>query len=312
MSDVQENPTAQAPDYVRFLDCEDGTWWLFQPHKGDDAEYLMMGPGSIPEPSLAYIEKHSRRSVAERLFDAKRAGQLEHMRLADPSAPWRQYLFRSKTGPYMIARVQHDIQISHGTSDGPGPDRRDAIEAFVALVGKPMRESFDEHRHAQEKAERLRLLAEKTIAYSVVDDDSAIVAAQMMVDHRTELDSRVATDVQETTATILEGISLPNREYFVNVVTVDGEIAGVIAINRRFATYAGGVFGQITEFYVKPEFRKQELGRAMLIFAADEVRSLGWKSLEVGALSENIYRMSRWFYESAGFKVLGPRLSMSL
>lgn len=88
----------------------------------------------------------------------------------------------------------------------------------------------------------------------------------------------------------------------------EGAPLGVILLNSCAAIYAGGIFGEITELYVQPEYRSQGLA-ARLIEAAEALgRARGWTRLEVGAPSQPAWQRTLSFYQRSGFLETGPRL----
>ncbi|MCJ8299425.1 MAG: GNAT family N-acetyltransferase [Pseudomonadales bacterium] len=87
----------------------------------------------------------------------------------------------------------------------------------------------------------------------------------------------------------------------------DSNIA-VITLHECAAIYAGGVFGEISELFVKPEYRSAKVGDLLLRSAIDKSRELGWKRLEVGSPPANESPRTIKFYENKGFKCSGLRL----
>jgi len=87
---------------------------------------------------------------------------------------------------------------------------------------------------------------------------------------------------------------------------------GVIVLNECAAIYAGGVFGEISELYVLPEFRSKNIG-AMLLKAADQFAAeKGWSLLEVGAPGLPRWQSTVDFYLNNGFSVIGPRMERAI
>jgi GNAT superfamily N-acetyltransferase len=62
-----------------------------------------------------------------------------------------------------------------------------------------------------------------------------------------------------------------------------GEPVGVLMLNECAAIYAGGEFGEISEFYVAPSHRSAGVGALLVDAAAQFGRDRGWPELEVGA-----------------------------
>jgi GNAT superfamily N-acetyltransferase len=85
---------------------------------------------------------------------------------------------------------------------------------------------------------------------------------------------------------------------------------GVITLHECASIYAGGVFGEISEFYVKPEFRSSNIGQRLLSSAIEKGRERDWKRLEVGSPPVNESPRTLKFYENNGFECTGPRLRL--
>jgi GNAT superfamily N-acetyltransferase len=88
------------------------------------------------------------------------------------------------------------------------------------------------------------------------------------------------------------------------------ESVGLLTVSQCVAVYAGGRFGEINEFYVKPSARKLGLGRALIAAAAGEATKRGWPFLEVGAPDMPRSQPTYDFYRSCGFTEVGPRLEL--
>ncbi len=82
----------------------------------------------------------------------------------------------------------------------------------------------------------------------------------------------------------------------------------MLTLAESFATYAGGYFGIIQEFYVLPEMRSRGLGRALIERAREIAALQNWRRIEVtGPLDPGFVR-SLSFYRANGFEDSGPRL----
>lgn len=83
---------------------------------------------------------------------------------------------------------------------------------------------------------------------------------------------------------------------------------GVITLHECASIYAGGVFGEISELYVRPEFRSSNIGELLLNSALKKGKERGWKRLEVGTPPQNKSPRTTKFYEGKGFECTGARL----
>ncbi len=88
----------------------------------------------------------------------------------------------------------------------------------------------------------------------------------------------------------------------------DDTILGVITLHECAAIYAGGVFGEISELYVKPRYCSANVGDLLIRSAIEKGRELGWKRIEVGSPPANESPRTIKFYEDKGFKCTGSRL----
>src|SRR5215475_2899520 len=65
--------------------------------------------------------------------------------------------------------------------------------------------------------------------------------------------------------------------------TSEGEPAGVLTLNACAAIYAGGHFGEISELYVRPEYRSTSVGKKLIEAAVEFGKRQAWTRLEVCA-----------------------------
>ncbi|MGB7297745.1 MAG: GNAT family N-acetyltransferase [Burkholderiaceae bacterium] len=91
-----------------------------------------------------------------------------------------------------------------------------------------------------------------------------------------------------------------------------GDAVGVLTLTECVAIYAGGTFGVISEFYVKPALRSGGVGPQLLEAAVALGRDRSWGRLEVGAPSVPRWQRTVSFYLSNGFEEVGPRLRLRL
>ena len=95
-------------------------------------------------------------------------------------------------------------------------------------------------------------------------------------------------------------------------VTPDGRAIGALTLNECAAIYAGGRFGEISEFYVVPDFRSKGVGSLLIEAALEFGRERGWPNIEVGAPAPPAWQRTVDFYLKHGFEEVGPRLDLTL
>lgn len=88
----------------------------------------------------------------------------------------------------------------------------------------------------------------------------------------------------------------------------EGQYIGIITLHECASIYAGGVFGEISEFYVLPEFRSHKVGELLLHAAINKGKKLEWKRLEVGTPLPEQNPKSIQFYLKRSFQITGTRL----
>lgn len=83
---------------------------------------------------------------------------------------------------------------------------------------------------------------------------------------------------------------------------------GVMTLNECAAIYAGGLFGEISELYVLPDYRSRGVAPLMMAEAKVIARESEWTRLEVGAPDQPAWSRTLSFYLREGFVEVGPRL----
>lgn len=91
-----------------------------------------------------------------------------------------------------------------------------------------------------------------------------------------------------------------------------GDAVGVLTLHECAAIYAGGIFGEISEFYVIPLARSAGVGPELLKEAIRFGHTREWKRLEVGAPAVPRWDRTVAFYRRNGFAEVGPRLKCLL
>lgn len=119
-------------------------------------------------------------------------------------------------------------------------------------------------------------------------------------------------DLAETISRLTDFLN--HEKYFVFVARDNGgNPAGFIALYESYALYAEGAFGTISELYVRPSYRANELGLRLLSQAKSFGASRGWTRLEVTTPPLPQFDRTLAFYEREGFSISGGRkLKVSL
>jgi GNAT superfamily N-acetyltransferase len=92
------------------------------------------------------------------------------------------------------------------------------------------------------------------------------------------------------------------------VAYVNGDPVGLVTLNECASIYAGGIFGEISEFYVLPAYRSCGIGRQLLAVVESEAGKRNWRRVEVGAPDKEKWSKTFSFYTRHGFLEIGPRL----
>lgn len=94
---------------------------------------------------------------------------------------------------------------------------------------------------------------------------------------------------------------------FLATLPEGGRPLGFISLTEAHALYVGGAFGVIPEFYVRPGFRSEGIGRSLMEAARVHARARGWLRLEVTTPPLPQFERTLQFYEGQGFEVTGGR-----
>jgi GNAT superfamily N-acetyltransferase len=100
-----------------------------------------------------------------------------------------------------------------------------------------------------------------------------------------------------------------------------GTAIGVLTLSESFALYAGGEYGVIDEMYVRPEYRGQGIGQALVEAAIALARERRWFRLDVTGPEGDAPGQTPGdpprrddpavhFYEKLGFEFTGPKLRL--
>lgn len=139
--------------------------------------------------------------------------------------------------------------------------------------------------------------------------DSATVAA-LVEALLMELEPAAEKEIQAMNLHAISGRLMANQKIHA-LLAYDGEQAvAVLTLHACAAIYAGGEFGEISEFYVAPAYRSAGVGVRLLNAAKARARQLGWQRLEVGAPPVQESPRTLAFYQTNGFKQTGERLRL--
>jgi len=86
------------------------------------------------------------------------------------------------------------------------------------------------------------------------------------------------------------------------------EFIGVLTLHECASIYAGGIFGEISELYVVPQYRSKSIGDQLISSSFKKAKALGWKRLEVGIPPISNSPRTLKFYENMEFKCTGTRM----
>lgn len=113
-------------------------------------------------------------------------------------------------------------------------------------------------------------------------------------------------DLNETVARLEDFIA--RDKYFVFVARkAGGDAIGFVTLYECHALYAGGAFGTLPEFYVRPDYRSMKVGFRLVSQAKSFGISRGWKRLEVTTPPLPQFDRTLAFYEREGFTITGGR-----
>ncbi|MCS6317131.1 MAG: GNAT family N-acetyltransferase [Nitrospira sp.] len=100
---------------------------------------------------------------------------------------------------------------------------------------------------------------------------------------------------------------LVDGTYTVLLAYHDEQVAGVLTLSESRALYAEGAFGIIPELYVRPTFRSQREGTALLAEAKHLAHTKQWTRLEVTTPPLPQFDRTLALYERQGFSISGGR-----
>ncbi len=114
-------------------------------------------------------------------------------------------------------------------------------------------------------------------------------------------------DEERTKGQASQYIGAGNYVVFLAVSESESRPLGFLSVTECYALYAEGNFGIIPECYVRPEFRSQGIGEALLSAVKSLAKEQRWTRLEVTTPPLPTFQRTLRFYEKAGFKISGGR-----
>ena len=144
-------------------------------------------------------------------------------------------------------------------------------------------------------------------------DDIAVVFALIkeLADYE-----KLTHEVEATEATIGEALFSEKPQLVCEIAAWNGEVAGFAAWFINFSTFAGKPGIYLEDLYVRPAFRRNGIGQALLAHLARECVDNGWARLQWSVLDWNAPSIA--FYKSLGAvmmddwtlcRVTGPTLT---
>ncbi len=151
-----------------------------------------------------------------------------------------------------------------------------------------------------------------TIRPAVIDDSPMV--AGLVLELLSEIEPAYAETLTLHGLTgVAESLLAGGQGYWAFLAVDDeGGIVGVLTLNECAAIYANGLFGEIAELYVTPQWRSAKTGALLIDTAVAFGRDRGWSALEVGAPDLPQGQRAVNFYFGYGFKMSGPRLDFDL
>jgi len=126
---------------------------------------------------------------------------------------------------------------------------------------------------------------------------------------------KMAHEVEATETMIADALFSDHPRLFCEIAEWNNKVAGFAAWFVNFSTFAGRHGIYLEDLYVRPGFRRNGIGQAMLAYLAQECIAKGWSRLQWSVLDWNAPSIA--FYQSLGAvmmddwtlcKVTGPAL----
>ncbi|TLS37281.1 GNAT family N-acetyltransferase [Pseudalkalibacillus caeni] len=118
---------------------------------------------------------------------------------------------------------------------------------------------------------------------------------------------RVGPDMQK--ATNLLNVNLQMGGYYLVAVKEPDTLMGWLMISRTIDYLTGQKIGFFYEYYVRPEHRKQGVGRKLLQSGILDLKKNGYKKVQGNVFAGNTAKL---FYERIGFKDVSTLVELDL
>lgn len=122
-----------------------------------------------------------------------------------------------------------------------------------------------------------------------------------------ELEPEISEEIQNKDITSITRDLFESEKIWAFIAKCNEKPVGVLTLHECAAIYAGGIFGEISELYVLPQFRSQKVGDLLISAAINKGKQLGWKRLEVGSPPPDQSPRTIRFYKKGGFEATGTR-----
>lgn len=134
----------------------------------------------------------------------------------------------------------------------------------------------------------------------------AILVGELLNEIMTTIGSQAFNfNLQQTTERLADFIEQGKNHVF--IAQHNQVIIGFATLYQSYSLYAEGAFGTLAEFYVKPQFRQQNIGKALIEHISNFGKQQNWTRLEVTTPPLPAFDKALTFYQREGFEITGGR-----